>query len=364
MRKDCNYWVQTCVACQRKARITYRDRTPIKYIERNSIPFSHFFMDALGPLCSGPPLAMNYCLILVDNHSRYPFAIPMRRVTARSVCDALIQAFSHTSLPVSISSDNASSFSSHLNKEFLKRFGISPLFISPLHSSGNGLAERMVGVLKSMINRVAAEHKQSWYKILPLLLWFIRETPNETTNVAPWTLVHGFIPKGLIEMVKQSWTGEQPRPVELNKSANDYLQELQRNLQLARDYASETASKMQARYVRYYNERSQDKSFQINDRVLILLPDSTNKAFAQWQGPGVIIENLDHTVTWLRLMETAENYTLTCYVHFTLELTRRRAPPILAVHYSMIISPLSSGNNVDANTSAKSRVDRYLSITF
>jgi hypothetical protein len=36
-------------------------------------------------------------------------------------------------------------------------------------------------------------------------------------------------------MVKQSWTGEQPSPVKFNKSAIDSLQELQRNLQLARD---------------------------------------------------------------------------------------------------------------------------------
>jgi hypothetical protein len=89
-----------------------------------------------------------------------------------------------------------------------------------------------------MINRVGAEHKQSLHKILPLLLQFVLETPNETTNVALWTLVHGFIPKSLMEMVKQSWTGEQPCPVELNKLPADNLQGLHRNLQLASDYAS------------------------------------------------------------------------------------------------------------------------------
>jgi transposase InsO family protein len=107
--------------------------------------------------------------------------------------------FSHTSLPVTLSSDNASYFNSKLNHEFLKRFGILPLFTTPLPSSGNGLAERMVGTLKSMISRAVHDHKQSWTKILPLILWFIRETPNETTNVSPWTLIHGFPPKGLVE---------------------------------------------------------------------------------------------------------------------------------------------------------------------
>jgi hypothetical protein len=105
---------------------------------------------------------MNYCLILVDNHSQFPFAMLMRRVTAQSICCALIQVFSCTSLPVSTLSDNASSFSSHLNKEFIKRFGSSPSYISPLHCSGNCLVEEsMVGGLKPMINRADSEHKQS-----------------------------------------------------------------------------------------------------------------------------------------------------------------------------------------------------------
>jgi hypothetical protein len=69
------------------------------------------------------------------------------------------------------------------------------------------------------------------------------------------------------------------------------LQELQRNLQPARGYASETATNMQTRYIRYYKKRSQEKSFQVNDHFSILLPDSTNMAFAQWQCPSVIVEN-------------------------------------------------------------------------
>ena len=33
-----------------------------------------------------------------------------------------------------------------------------------------------------------------------------------------------------------------------------------------------------------------DKSFVIGQKVLILIPDSTNKAFAQWQGPATVVE--------------------------------------------------------------------------
>lgn len=79
-------------------------------------------------------------------------------------------------------------------------------------------------------------------------------------------------------------------PPILNKSSQDYLLELQHNLQVARNYTDEISNRMQERYVKQYNRYSRDKTFEINDDVLVLIPDSTNKAFAQWQGPGKIVE--------------------------------------------------------------------------
>ena len=67
------------------------------------------------------------------------------------------------------------------------------------------------------------------------------------------------------------------------------MTELQHNLTVARRYAEEVAFKMQAQYTHQYNLRARNKSFQIGDKVIILLPNSTNKAFSTWQGPAEII---------------------------------------------------------------------------
>src|SRR5664279_1474065 len=160
MKTICNDFVQRCDTCQKRRRITYLDRTPIKAIDRTPLPFASIHIDILGPLCANRPMTHNFCLLAVDNHSRYPFAILMRRVTASTVCDALLDIFSHTSLPLTLSSDNASVLSSGLNREFLKRLSVSPIFISPLHSAGNGLAERHIGTLKSLISKAAFENPQ------------------------------------------------------------------------------------------------------------------------------------------------------------------------------------------------------------
>jgi hypothetical protein len=65
------------------------------------------------------------------------------------------------------------------------------------------------------------------------------------------TMAHGFLPKGLVEIVKQNWSGEQPLPPGLHKSSVDYLQKLRNNLEIARNYASDTAKKTQSKYIHY-----------------------------------------------------------------------------------------------------------------
>ena len=164
-------------------------------------------VDVLGPLSSHKPMSYPYCLLAVDNHSRYPWIVPMKTVTAKTICNALIEIFSHSSLPLTLTSDNATVFSSSLNKEFLRRLGVSPIFISLLHSAANGLAERHIGTLKSMISKAAHDSPSSYHLKLPLIAWFLRKVPNSTTGMAPWTLCHGFAPRGIAEIVKQHWSG-------------------------------------------------------------------------------------------------------------------------------------------------------------
>jgi len=45
LREDCLRYVQTCVACHMKARVTCRDRVPIKPIQRADRVFDHWFID-------------------------------------------------------------------------------------------------------------------------------------------------------------------------------------------------------------------------------------------------------------------------------------------------------------------------------
>ena len=53
LAEDCRQYIQTCRTCQLKARVTYRDRVPIKPILRADRVFDHWFVDCAGPFFSG-----------------------------------------------------------------------------------------------------------------------------------------------------------------------------------------------------------------------------------------------------------------------------------------------------------------------
>ena len=288
LTKDVKTYISQCFECQKRRKVTYRDRVPIQPIPRADIPFSHWFMDCLGPI-SSEKLEYNYCLVMVDSSTRYPAAFALRSLTAKNICDCLMQVFMYFGMATYVTSDNASNFSSKLNAEFLKRLGCSPRFITPYHASANGLAERMVGTVKSMVSKVAVDHPKSWQRHLGFIMWALREVPNETTGVAPYLLAMGRLPRGPLAVLRDSWCGERPLPFDLGKTPVQYLTELRENLEIANSYADSHAKRAQQRYVSRYNLRSADKHFTCGDQVLILQPDSTkSRLFSRWKGPAVI----------------------------------------------------------------------------
>jgi hypothetical protein len=73
------------------------------------------------------------------------------------------------------------------------------------------------------------------------------------------------------------------------KSPAQYLEQLENKLQLAADYFAEHAAREQTRYVHNYNLGSRDKSFEVGERVIYLMPTSANKLTRTWMGPCEIV---------------------------------------------------------------------------
>ncbi|GFW46634.1 retrovirus-related Pol polyprotein from transposon 17.6 [Trichonephila clavipes] len=142
-----------------------------------------------------------------------------------------------------------------------------------------------------MIHHVIREDPRSWDRQLPFLLFAYREVPNTTTGVSPFRLLYGREARGPLAILKSSWAGEIHLPTNISQSAADYLQEMKINMEKAAESASLTAAQKQKGYGDYFNKRSSVKNFSIGEQVVLLIPDSSNKIYARWTGPGEIIQH-------------------------------------------------------------------------
>ena len=287
---DTQKWVTECNECQLRARKTWKDRVPIHGTIRDTDVWHYFYMDCAGPIVPNANLRYNYVLVLIDSCSRYPFAYPLRTLSAKNVCNALMCMFQTTGIPIgmTIASDNGSNFRAALTRELMSCLGVSPVFSTPYHPVS--VVERSIQTLKNTIAKMAYDHKDSWVNYLGPSLWAIRSTVNETVGCPPHLLVFGHMPRGPLSILNDTWTGKADIPANVSRSTVEYLDDLRSRLETAQNYATLCAEHEQLRHVTHYNLKAQDKSFSVGDSCLILQPESTSShALRRWKGPAKII---------------------------------------------------------------------------
>jgi len=111
-----------------------------------------------------------------------------------------------------------------------------------------------------MINKVAQDHPKLWHKYLAYILWALRECPSELTGVPPWVLVFEHLPRGLLSVLKETWSGDVDLPLDLGKNVTEFMRDLRNKLCVAQDYARSHRDSEQSRYASHYNLRSKDKT--------------------------------------------------------------------------------------------------------
>ena len=121
-------------------------------------------------------------LLVVDYFSRYPEVIKLNSTTSKTVISTLKSIFSHHGVPSVLMSDNGPQFDSSYMKDFANTYGFEHVTSSPHYPQSNGLAERTVKTMKSLL-----EHTNDPY----LALLSYRSTPLPWCNYSPAELLMG-----------------------------------------------------------------------------------------------------------------------------------------------------------------------------
>ena len=102
-------------------------------------------------------------------HSKYREAIPLRKVDAISVAEAMVEIFSCTGIPSEILTDQGSIFVGSLKKQLCLLLNIKPIRTSPYNPQTDGMLEHWHASVKGMIKK-SEIRKVDWISISSLCL--------------------------------------------------------------------------------------------------------------------------------------------------------------------------------------------------
>ena len=209
MWPDVKAFIRSCAGCQKAARKAFC-RAPLQPLPCEEEPFSKVAFDLVGPL----PISASgyrYVLTMMCLFSKFPAAIPLKRVDNITVLDAMFEVFSCFGIPKVLLSDQGSVFTSHLTKLMCQQFQIKKIQTSPYHPQSDGALERWHACLKGMLKRSQCNLKL-WDKELKYLLFAYRSTPHVVTGYAPFSLMYGRDVRGPLQILQEAWLDGESDP--------------------------------------------------------------------------------------------------------------------------------------------------------
>ena len=284
--RDVANWCRSCAACQKTAQKRHRPAplVPLPIIEE---PFARIAMDIVGPLPRSRS-GNKIILVVCDYATRYPEAVAMKSVVAEYVAEELIGIFARVGIPQEILTDQGSNFMSNLLSELYRLMQIKPIRTSPYHPETDVLVERFNGTLKAMLRKAAVGEGKDWDKLLPFVLFAYQEVPQASTGFSPFELVYGRQVRGPLDILKETWKTSKRS----TESVVSYVLDVQEKLARMSELVVDNLKEAQKQQKRWYDSNARMREFKDGDQVLVLLPSSTSKLLASWQGPYVVKKRL------------------------------------------------------------------------
>lgn len=293
LKTDVVRYCRSCHCCQ----ITGKPNqtvppAPLHPIPVIGEPFERIILDCVGPLPKTKS-GHKYLLTIMCSATRYPEAFPLRSLKAKPVIKALLRFFSTFGLPKVVQTDQGSNFLSRLFKQVLKQLSITHITSSAYHPESQGALERFHQTLKSMFRTYCYDSAKEWDDGLPLLLFAVRETTQESLGFSPADLVFGHTVRGPLKLLREQLGCGTTAPKQQN--VLEYVSSFRERLHNACACAQKALSSAQDKMKRHFDRKSVSRSFQVGDKVLVLLPVVGSALQAKFSGPYEVLSKLSET---------------------------------------------------------------------
>ena len=257
LRQDVIRFCRSCDVCQRTVKRGNVKKVPLGSMPLIHTPFKRVAVDIVGPIAPLSEAEHRYILTLVDYATRYPEAVPLKKITTEAIAEALLDIYNRVGIPEEVLTDQGTQFMSECIQEVSRLLSIKGLTSTPYHPICNGLVERWNGTLKFMLKRLCQDQPNQWHRLINPVLFAYREVPQEWTGFSPFQLLYGRSVRGPGTILKELWTKEVNIPEV--KSSYEYVTELRERLEDLLKLAQEELEKSQKRYKRHYDRKAKPR---------------------------------------------------------------------------------------------------------
>ena len=195
---DVKRYCAACPDCQRAGSVL-QPRVPMVEMPIISTPYSRLACDLVG-LLTRTKAGHKYLLTVMCVGTRFPYAIPLKRVDAETVAEGLAEVMSHTGIPNELLPDQGSVVRGLLARQVCETLGIKKLKTTAHHPQTNGILEHWHGSLKGMLRKLSGVGRK-WDSLLKFCLMCYRGTPHTATGFSPYELVYGYQMRGPLEAI-------------------------------------------------------------------------------------------------------------------------------------------------------------------
>lgn len=123
-----------------------------------------------------------------------------------------------------------------------------------------------------MLRKFVSDSGMDLIQWIPFSLFAVREVPQASTGFARFELLYRQQPRGVLDILEEEW--EMPPQVE--EAPTSYLEALRKKLWASALLAPKELQSAQGEQKRWYNAQVKPCSFSAGQKVLLLLPFSSN----------------------------------------------------------------------------------------
>lgn len=280
MNKDIKDYIRACAVCE-KSKIHRHTKAPMQVTSVASRPFEKIFIDLVGPINPPSNSGNHYIFTCNCDLTKFGIAVPIPDATAittaRTFLNEIILKFN---LPDEVVSDNGTNYTSEIFTQLNKLLNTKHIKTSPYNPKANQV-ERFHRSLGQYMRAYVQEEPENWDFFLPYATYSYNTTPHSVTGYAPHELIYGFL---------------NPLPSRLTKreapmyNYDSFLYEFRFRLRHAHESARKHLLERKSKNKKYYDRKTKDHSFNVNDLVNIRKQSKDHKFDNPYDGPWRIVE--------------------------------------------------------------------------